>query len=166
MGTGKPIKRNALKDIARMFKENLPVSEIAKKTGYADRTIENKILLLKKMGVIEDIIRPIDKQNKRKFNCKTAKEQRDYVKARRAEAEAMGLVYCDSVAAKKCLYGSSANFESQGLCNYILLVGHSRGCSPECCSKFKAAESAKQKQRFQRQAYKNRGNVQRGKCSY
>lgn len=43
-------------------------------------------------------------------------------------------VYCDRKKANKCLFGTCATAANK--CDYILITGHSRGCSDKECHRF------------------------------
>lgn len=158
MGRNKNIGAATLAEIAEMFKNDVPLPVMSINTGYAVGTLQNKITYLKKLGVIPDRERKVDLEDgKKHYSKEKAEKERAYLRARRKEAEQKGVVYCDLVTAKKCAYGTTANFETQGLCNYLLLTGQRRGCSPEACSKYLEMETATQKAKFQRQCYMKLG---------
>lgn len=150
-------KEEQLELITKMFLENKTYSEMARALDLAKRTIANKVLMLKREGKLPDVYRSVDYTKKGKITASRYVDERNNIKELKAKAEEQGLKYCDTVVARKCLYGTCASFESQGLCNYITLEGHSRGCSWTACSKYKEAESEKQKLKFQRMC-----NMQRG----
>lgn len=46
-------------------------------------------------------------------------------------------VKCTPSVMKKCAFSSRYNSNSWMCCDYIGKTGHSRGCPPDCCDKFK-----------------------------
>ena len=52
-----------------------------------------------------------------------------------------GTVNCTTAVAHKCIYGAGYHQSTfEGLCNYILCEGKSRGCSHKACDKFQTGK--------------------------
>lgn len=137
--------KEEIDEIIRLYKENYSYFDIGLKVGYAERTVAYKILCLKKEGVIPDEYREVDRKNKKRVTRITAMENREKVRNKKAEIEALGLHYCDLATARKCVYGAAKMCEAQGLCNYILVEKKMRGCPAHACDKFREALTPKDK---------------------
>ena len=80
--------------------------------------------------------------------CKNnAQQYRNRIKAEKNKAlkkekpvKIEGLVNCTAAVMKKCVYGGTCG--GSPCCNYILVEGHSRGCSPRQCDKYRTGKKA------------------------
>ena len=101
------------------FFDGLTCKEIAKKNDCSVGRVSNCIRFLKDNDVLPEKRPPTDSK------------QREPVVRRKP-----GTIKCNQCVAKKCIYGTGQGLEQSGLCNYILITGHMRGCPPESCDKY------------------------------
>ena len=87
-----------------------------------------------------------DSRRKYCIKCKDKRQwyrnQKQREKKRAEEPEhKTRLVNCTESIMKRCVYGGTVG--TVPCCNYILVEGHSRGCSPRTCDQYKTGKKAR-----------------------
>lgn len=113
------------------YMANVRVEEIAEAIGAHPCTITRKVGQMKKAGIIPNMRQPY--RRKEKPISYTPKKK----KSKALIDNETGGVKCTLCVSKKCVYGCVQSTRHMGLCNYILITGKMRGCSPAHCKKFK-----------------------------
>jgi len=126
-------ERTAL--ILQRYKEGKKYRNIAKEVGISIAGVGKTIVRAKKAGLLPDERRKESEPRERKAERKIP----DYKKRIRELADVWNEepVDCDINVSKQCVWGCcpTAN-ETVNLCNYCVLVGHSRGCKFTECHRF------------------------------
>ena len=125
----------------KMWHDGELVEKIAEECNTTVNGVRKRVLRYRSMGLIDDSLRPNYRGKMRNKNRVMQFNAPKKVYANTSNELPPTLdhpIECTLAVSKKCVYGCSktSSYGSTPLCNYLLIVGHSRGCPHAECTKY------------------------------